>query len=121
MGVGGLNIFWRALLSIGGIIVFCIGISLYQRANIVMHPNDDTTNILRFLYLKGNATASQLIDFIPPLIAIIIAFIFTHEILSVNIGTICSIIGNGFFIAMSDKLVWPHLKHNFRTKQAVNG
>lgn len=121
MGVGGLNLFWRTLLSIGGIIVFCIGISLYQRANIVMHPNDDTTNILRFLYLKGNATASQLVDFISPLIAIAVAFVGTHEILSVNVGTLCSIVGNGFFIATADKLVWPHLTHNFRTKQAVHG
>lgn len=121
MGIGGLNLFWRTVLSISAIVIFCIGISLYQRANIVMHPNDDTSNILRFLYLKGNATASQLVDFIPPFIVIIITFIFTHQVLSVNIGTLFSIFGNGFFIAMSDKLVWPHLKHNFRTKQAVHG
>ena len=46
-------------------LLFCVAISLYQRANIIMHPNDDTTNILRFLYFKGNATASQITDFIP--------------------------------------------------------
>nr|WP_279403843.1 hypothetical protein [Secundilactobacillus kimchicus] len=65
IGIGDLPVVVRTFVSALGIFLFCIGISLYQRANIVMHPNDDTTNILRFLYVHGNATASQLIDFMP--------------------------------------------------------
>ena len=49
VGVPNLPIVVRAILSCLGVVFFCVAISLYQRANIVMHPNDDTTNILRFL------------------------------------------------------------------------
>ncbi|GAA3619178.1 membrane protein [Secundilactobacillus similis DSM 23365 = JCM 2765] len=111
----------RILISAGGVVVFCVGISLYQRANIVMHPNDDTTNILRFMYVKGNATASQLLDFAPPIIVIIIAFFATGQILSVNVATVFSILCNGILIATSDKLIWPHLTHNFRVKPSGDG
>lgn len=116
MGIPKLPIFPRALIAILSIICFCVAISLYQRAKIVMHPNDDTTNILRFHYLKGNSTAAQIIDFIPPTIVVIVAFIFTHQIYSINIATLVSILFNGVFIATSDKLVWPRLKHNFKIK-----
>lgn len=106
----------RTFFAILGIVCFCIAISLYQRANIIMHPNDDTTNILRFYYLKGNATLSQIIDFIPPTIIVILSFIFTHHIYSINIATVVSILFNGVFIATSDKYIWPALKHNFKGK-----
>lgn len=116
IGVPNLSVFVRAILSCLGVAFFCVAISLYQRANIVMHPNDDTTNILRFMYLKGNSTAAQIIDFIPPIIIIIIAGLAIHNVYSVNIGTIFSFIFNGILIAASDKWIWPSLKHNFATK-----
>jgi len=117
MGVPNLSIFVRAILSCLGIVFFCVAISLYQRANIVMHPNDDTTNILRFFYLGGNATKAQLIDFIPPIIIIIIAGFAIHNVYSVNVGTLFSFFFNGVLIATADKLVWPGLKHNFKTQE----
>lgn len=52
VGVPSLPIVIRAILSCLGVAFFCVAISLYQRANIVMHPNDDTTNILRFFIFK---------------------------------------------------------------------
>lgn len=116
LGVPGLSIVTRAILSCLGIVCFCVAISLYQRANIVMHPNDDTTNILRFLYLKGNSTAAQIIDFIPPIVIIIVAGFAIHNVYSVNIATLFSFIFNGILIASADKYVWPALKHNFKTE-----
>jgi len=116
IGVPNLPMFIRAILSCLGVVFFCVAISLYQRANIVMHPNDDTTNILRFMYLKGNATAAQIIDFIPPIIIIIIAGIAIKGVYSVNIGTVFSFIFNGILIATADKWIWPALKHNFKTQ-----
>ncbi|CAJ1178499.1 hypothetical protein CPR19088_GLDEOEPO_01259 [Companilactobacillus paralimentarius] len=113
VGVPSLPIVIRAILSCLGVVFFCVAISLYQRANIVMHPNDDTTNILRFLYLKGNSTAAQIIDFIPPIIIIIVAGIAIQNVYSVNIGTVFSFIFNGILIAAADKWIWPELKHNF--------
>lgn len=117
LGVNTAPIIWRLILSCLGIAIFCVGISLYQRANIIMHPNDDTTNILRFLYLKGNATASQLLDFCPPIIVIIIAYFGTGQVLSINLATLFSILCNGVLIATSDRYIWPRLEHNFRRER----
>ncbi|HIY92481.1 hypothetical protein [Companilactobacillus sp. HBUAS56275] len=114
LGVPNFPIFTRTILSCFGIIIFCIAISLYQRANILMHPNDDTTNILRFMYLNGNSTAAQLIDFIPPIVIIVVSSIVTQKIYSVNIATIFSLFFNGVIISKADKWIWPTLKHNFK-------
>lgn len=116
IGVPNLPMLVRMFLSCLGVVFFCVAISLYQRANIVMHPNDDTTNILRFFYLKGNSTKAQIIDFLPPIIIIIIAAFGIHAVYSVNVATLFSFIFNGILIAMSDKYIWPQLKHNFKTQ-----
>lgn len=115
LGIGTLPIVIRAVLSCLGIVFFCTAISLYQRANILMHPNDDTTNILRFFYLRKSAVAAQLLDFVPPIAAIIISFAVTKNLYAVNIGTIFSILFNGLIIQTADKYIWPGLKHNFKT------
>ncbi len=114
LGVGQLPIVVRGILACLGIIFFCTAISLYQRANLLMHPNDDTTNILRFMYLKKSAVAAQLIDFIPPIIAMVISFAVTKNLYAVNVGTIFSILFNGLIIQTVDRYVWPKLKHNFK-------
>ncbi|KRM47041.1 hypothetical protein FC51_GL001473 [Lentilactobacillus parabuchneri DSM 5707 = NBRC 107865] len=114
LGVGQLPIVVRGILACLGIIFFCTAISLYQRANLLMHPNDDTTNILRFMYLKKSAVAAQLIDFIPPIIAMVISFAVTKNLYAVNVGTIFSILFNGLIIQTADRYVWPKLKHNFK-------
>ncbi len=114
LGVGQLPIVVRGILACLGIIFFCTAISLYQRANLLMHPNDDTTNILRFMYLKKSAVAAQLIDFVPPIIAMIISFAMTKNLYAVNVGTIFSILFNGLIIQTADRYVWPKLKHNFK-------
>lgn len=113
-GVPDLSLGWRMLLSIVGVTIFASSISIYQRANLIMHPNDDTSNILRFMYLGGRATDSQLVDFIPPIIMIAVCYIATRQIYSVNVGTLYSIIFNGVIIAAADKHIMPHLYHNFR-------
>lgn len=115
-GVPNLSIPWRIFLSILGVTIFAISISIYQRANIVMHPNDDTSNILRFLYLNGKATLSQFVDFIPPIIMLVICVLGTHHLYSVNVATIWSMAFNGIIIAWTDKWVMPSLHHNFRVK-----
>ncbi|MFD1417837.1 hypothetical protein ACFQ42_03550 [Companilactobacillus keshanensis] len=119
IGIPNLPIIVRAILSCLGVTFFCVAISLYQRANIIMHPNDDTTNILRFFYLKGSSTAAQIIDFVPPIIIVIVAFAMTDKIYSVNVGTLFSILFNGVLIAAADKLIWPGLKHNFMAKNII--
>jgi len=117
IGLPSLPWFVRLLISLLGVSTFCVAISIYQRANIFMHPNDDTTNILRFMYLKGNATASQLIDFIPPIVIMLVTFTITHRVAAVNIGTFYSFLMNGVLIATADRLVFPKLVHNFKVKR----
>ena len=116
LGLGNWPMVARIFVSCFGVFCFCVAISLYQRANIIMHPNDDTTNILRFLYFKGNATASQITDFIPPIIVIVVAWIATGKLLGINIATLFSFLGNGIIIAWADEHVWPRLVHNFKVK-----
>lgn len=111
-----LAIWWQTLLCLVGIVVFCTAISLYQRANLIMHPNDDTTNILRFLYFKGRVGTAQLVNFMVPIIMIAITWIITRHIYSVNIGTLLCILFNGPLIGQADQHVWHGLHHNFRVK-----
>ena len=117
LGIPSLPWLVRMFISILGVSTFCVAISIYQRANLFMHPNDDTTNILRFMYLKGNATASQLIDFVPPIVIMAITFTITHRVDAVNVGTFYSFLMNGFLIATADRLIFPKLVHNFKIKR----
>ncbi|WP_416353039.1 hypothetical protein ACNAN0_07865 [Agrilactobacillus fermenti] len=45
----------RILLDCFGIILIAIAVSIYQRVNILLHPNDDFMQIIRFRFFKGNA------------------------------------------------------------------
>nr|WP_282575966.1 hypothetical protein [Apilactobacillus xinyiensis] len=114
------NALWiRVIMSIIGVACFCTAISLYQRANIFMHPNDDTTNILRFKFLNGSAILSQLIDMLPPIIIIIICSIPLGRVYSVGVGTIFSVLCNGILIQNADKFVFPSLKHNKNINEEI--
>lgn len=116
LGIPNLPILVRLMLCLAGIAIFCTAISLYQRANIIMHPNDDTTNILRFLYFKENVVRAQIVNFLPPVIVIIVIAVVTRQVASVNLGTLVCIFGNGPMIGLSDRYIWPGLKHNFKVK-----
>lgn len=118
LGVPRLPLMPKLAVCLVGVVIFCCAISLYQRANLVMHPNDDTTNILRFLYLHGRVIIAQLINFLIPMLIIAITFLISHRIYSVNIGTVFCIFFNGPLIGLSDQYVWPSLHHNFRVKTA---
>lgn len=119
MGVPTLPVWLRIVLCFGGIFSFCCGISFYQRANLFMHPNDNTTNILRFKFFKGNIIRAQLANFLVPTIIIIFCFLFTHQVYSINIGTIVCLFANGSLIKIADKYFWHRLHHNFRVFKAI--
>lgn len=107
---------WRILMSLVGVTMFCSAISVYQRANIFMHPNDDTSNLIRFRFLKGNAFWSQIVDILPALIICAVCWPFIHTVYSIGWGTIYSILFNGIIIGLSDKWIWPKLIHNHQKK-----
>lgn len=119
LGIPHLAMGWRLVLCMLGIAIFCSAISLYQRANIIMHPNDDTTNILRFLYFKGRVGIAQLVNFSVPVVAIILTLLISHHLYSVNVGTLLCILCNGPLIGFFDRHLWHGLHHNFRVKRSV--
>lgn len=105
-------------LSLFGVTLFCVGISLYQRSNIIMHPNDDTSNLLRFVYLGGSAFQSQLVDIIPALLICGVCYPLLHgTIYSISWGTFYSIFFNGVIVMVADKFIWPSLTHNHKDKK----
>lgn len=116
LGIPQLPLIVRLLLCMLGIAIFCAAISLYQRANIVMHPNDDTTNILRFLYFNGRVGRAQLVNFLVPVVIMLVTGLVTRHIYSVNLGTLLCIFCNGPLIGFFDSHLWHGLYHNFRVK-----
>ncbi|MCH5464194.1 YczE/YyaS/YitT family protein [Levilactobacillus tujiorum] len=117
LGILRLSMITRGFLAVAGVIIFCIAISLYQRANLVMHPNDDTTNILRFMYCHGNVLHAQLLNFIPPVTIIVVSWLVTHQLFAINLGTLFALLFTGTIINLTDRFIWPSLQHNFRTQR----
>lgn len=123
IGMNDWNFYVRIGMSITGVTLFCIAISIYQRANIFMHPNDDTSNLIRYKFFNGSAIKSQIADIIPALGIILICWLILKAItptsimnsltyVDFGIGTIYSIIANGFIVKYSDRWIWPSLTHN---------
>lgn len=103
----------RLLINILGLIGVSIGTSIYQRCNLIQHPNDELAYLLRFKYLHGSAGWGQLVSYTPPVTIMIICFILTGRILSIGIGTVLAIFFQGIIIGMADKIVVPSLKHHY--------
>ncbi|GAX04749.1 membrane protein [Secundilactobacillus pentosiphilus] len=99
------------VLDVIGVMMIGCGISIYQRINLILHPNDDFMQILRFKYLHGNAVIASLVAFITPITIITVCFLIQHQLWAVNIGTIVALLFQGTFIALSDRYVFRRLKH----------
>lgn len=108
-----LPIYSRFLVDLLGLIFVSMGTSIYQRCNLIQHPNDEMAYLLRFKYLHGSAGWGQLVSYTPPVIIMIICFILTGHVLSVGIGTILAMFCQGIIIGISDKIVVPSLKHHY--------
>lgn len=116
MGVGQLNVGWRCVLDIIGLFGVAAAVSLYQRANIILHPNDDLPYILRFRFMHGSPVYSQWMSNVPPLIIVLIAFIATGHWYSFGWGTVYNIITQGYLIGWSDRHFFPVLHHHLEFK-----
>ncbi|WP_429970828.1 fructose permease [Fructilactobacillus sp. Tb1] len=99
------------LINFFGISLIAIAISIYQRVNLVLHPNDDLMQIIRFKYLHGNAKLAMWYSYIPPTIIGIIAILITRRIAFYGIGTIFAFLFQGSITGLADKFVFPKLKH----------
>lgn len=101
----------RVALDIFGLVCIGIAISIYQRVNVIMHPNDDLMQIIRFRWLHGNAGLAQLVAFIPPIAISLGCWAAAGQLYAVNIGTLFSLLCQGTVIGTADRLVFPALKH----------
>lgn len=83
--------------------MIAIAISIYQRLNLILHPIDEMTNILRFQYFNGNANLAQWVNFSVPALLIIILGLIYRQVVAVNIGTAVAL----FFKAHSSTTPTP--------------
>ena len=113
LGLSAQGFWFRTLFSLIGTILIGISISIYQRANLFLHPNDDMTNILRFDYFKGSAVWAQFVDLLLPVSAILWSWLVLGHLYAVSIATVCYFLFNGLVIKYTDRWIWPSLKHNF--------
>lgn len=111
LGINQLPLSVRVIIDIFGILCVALATSIYQRANIVLHPNDDFMQILRFRYLKGNATIAQMVHYIPPVLIIVLTFLVSDRLFAVNIGTLICLFFQGSFIGFFDQHTFRRLKH----------
>ncbi|PIO82396.1 hypothetical protein BSQ39_01870 [Loigolactobacillus backii] len=112
LGVPHLGLSARIILDIVGILTVAAAVSIYQRSNILMHPNDDLSYILRFKYLNGSAILGQWASYTPPIIITIISFIATGQLKAIGFGTILALVAQGAIMNWSDHHVFPSLKHH---------
>jgi len=99
------------ILDIVGVMMIGCGVSIYQRVNLILHPNDDFMQILRFKYFHGNAVIASLAAFIVPITITTICFLVQRHLWAVNIGTVVALLFQGTFIALSDRYIFRKLKH----------
>lgn len=121
LGVDGLDVWERLVITIVGICLLSFAISIYQRVNLILHPNDDMTNIIRFKYVHGNAAIAQYLNFAIPLIIIIILWLIYGSIVSFNIGTLISFTCQGPLIGWCDKHTFKHLHHRLTDMMQQQG
>ena len=94
-----------------GVAFIGTAISIYQRANLVLHPADDLFQIIRFRYCKGNATIAMWLSYIPPTIMAIIAAVMQGGIYNFGLGTLFALAFQGAITGWADKKIFPKLKH----------
>ncbi|MGX7042651.1 hypothetical protein [Leuconostoc holzapfelii] len=104
---------WWARLPLDFFAIWNIGvaISIYQRVNWILHPLDDLTNILRFDYFHGNASKAQMSNFIVAIGISAVAFLISHQIVALGLGTLVSFFFQGRNIAWADRHLFKHLVH----------
>lgn len=116
LGVPALPIYVRAVLDIIGIFGIAVAVSLYQRANLIMHPNDDLPYILRYRFFHGSAVLAQYISYVPPIIITVLSALMTGHLYAVNFGTVWMLATQGWFIAWADRNVCGGLHHHLEFK-----
>ncbi|KRM92936.1 hypothetical protein [Liquorilactobacillus cacaonum] len=111
LGIRNLPIEIKVIVDCLGIVCVATAISIYQRVNLMLHPCDDMMQIIRFKFFKGNSIIAQLVSFLIPIVAIFLAIVSDKQIFAINIGTIFSLLFQGYFVGLADYKIAPSLKH----------
>ncbi|MFD1670824.1 hypothetical protein ACFQ5M_01800 [Agrilactobacillus yilanensis] len=118
------DITWIALmiiLDIVGLTGIAFAVSLYQRANLILHPYDDLAFTLRFYYFKGNAVKAQIVSFaIPVVLTIIMVLLNQGHLISVGFGTVWAFFAQGPMTAFFDRYALPDFKHQALRRIAMH-
>ncbi|OZG63086.1 fructose permease [Bifidobacterium lemurum] len=105
------------LVNFVGVACIAIAISIYQRANIALHPADDLMQILRFKYCKGNAAVAMWLSYVPPALVAVVSIALlsvSNGGLTVNffgLGTVFAFLFQGGITGWADTHVFPSFKH----------
>lgn len=116
IGVPNFPLWARLLLDLIGLVGVAQAVSIYQRANLIIHPNDDLPYILRFRFMKGSPVWSQWASNVPPILIILICWIITKKLSVINIGTVINIAFQGALIGWGDTHIFPKLHHHLEFK-----
>ncbi|WP_225427038.1 hypothetical protein [Companilactobacillus kedongensis] len=106
------GLFWQVILDVLGLLGASIGCSIYERVNLIQHPNDELAYIIRFKYLHGSAGWGQFFSYLPPILVLIVCFFMTGKIESVGLGTVLAVCFQGILIGKADHIIVPSLKHH---------
>ncbi len=112
MGVPEYEFWFRVILDIIGLFCVAMAVSMYSRANLMMHPNDDLAYIIRFKFVHGSAILSQWASYIPPILVIIVSYLILHKLYAIGFGTIFALIMQGSMMKWSDTHTFTRLKHH---------
>lgn len=112
VGVPHYGLVAKVVLDTVGILVIAMAVSIYQRSNILMHPNDDLSYILRFKFLHGSAILGQWVSYVPPILITVVSVIATGQLKAIGYGTILALVAQGAMMSWSDTHVFPQLKHH---------
>ncbi|KRL10219.1 hypothetical protein ABC628_00705 [Lentilactobacillus otakiensis] len=112
LGVPTMDFYVRLILDVIGLYCVAMAVSMYSRANLIMHPNDDLAYIIRFKYIHGSAVLSQWLSYIPPVVIISASYFFTGKLYAIGFGTIFALLFQGTMMKWSDTHAFPRLKHH---------
>lgn len=110
--IGSLGLIWQIVLDVLGLLGASVGCSIYERVNLIQHPNDELAYIIRFKYLRGSAGWGQFFSYLPPIVVLLVCFFITGRIDSVGLGTVLAVCFQGILIGKADHIVVPSLKHH---------
>ncbi|UQS83153.1 YczE/YyaS/YitT family protein [Bombilactobacillus thymidiniphilus] len=111
LGVTNLPLGWRLVLDLVGIVLIATGVSIYQRVNVMLHPNDELSYLLRFRFFHGNATVGQIVSYVTPVTIMLYCLWRAKTLYAVGLGTVFAIVCQGGLTGWADKHIFKRLHH----------